>query len=224
MRTAYVISIALAMAFGAVACGSKKHSLGQVEGLQRRATALGCELKYNGFDAECEVLVGSCSCRLHLFVGGKFTGSANTLSGDLMVFGVGLRDCPRSQSLSPLWAILDPMFDSERDRSRLHALIANPPHVEGAPSEARTHLLTDIGPFNVEVTWTPETWTAVKLPDPGLAESWIEIGLNGSKSGNPDELTTMVGDRADYPGLCRDNTRRPWAERPISPDQKPVSP
>jgi hypothetical protein len=214
MARSQVIVVVLAFAIGAAGCGSKKHRLGRVEDVQLRAKELGCELEYNGAEAQCEVLVGRCNCRLNLLVGGDFAVAGKQLTGNLRTFGVGLWDCPRSQSLSPLWVILDPMFDNENDRKHLHDLLANPPHVKGAPSEAATHLVTNIGPYSAEITWAPKIWRAVKLPDPSLAESWITVGLFSSRSESRDELTTLAGDVADYPTFCHDNTRRPWAEPP----------
>lgn len=219
MTGRHVISLVLALAIGATACGSKKASLGRIDDLQPRANALGCKLKYTGIDATCEVLVGPCNCQLWIAVSGEFTGAPDHLSGEIKTFGVGLHDCQRSQSLSPLWSILDPMFDHEGDRNRVHVLVANPPHVNGAASDATTHLVTGIGPFTADVTWAPRTWDAVKLPDPNLAESWIDIDLFPSPHRSPDELTNMVANHADWPALCRDNTRRPWAERPSHPGE-----
>lgn len=217
------LTVALALALGSLACGSKKaSSLGHVEDVQERAKALGCELKYSGLNADCDALVGPCNCQLHVHVAGKFTGAADHPSGSLTVFGVGLHDCARNQSLAPLWTILDPMFDNESDRTKLHALIANPPLVKGASSDAATHLVTRVGAFTTDVTWSPKTWDAVKLPDPSLAESSIDIALFATPhSSAADELTQMSADHADYPRVCRDGKRRAWAERPAQPSESP---
>lgn len=222
MASRYVLAASTAILIASVACGSKDRPLGRVEDVQQRAEAMGCHLKWNVSDARCEVLVGPCNCRLTLFISGNMAGSNEQPHGKLLVFAAGLEDCPTSQSMAPLWQIVDPMFDSDEDRNRLHKLLANPPHVKGAASDARTNLHTDIGRLRAEIGWEPQIWDAVKVPDPALAEFSIHVNLSTRADGRPDEVDTMTGlGHRDYPALCRDGSRRPWAERPLHPSESP---
>lgn len=222
MASRHVFATSTGILIASMACGSKDRPLGRIEDVQRRAEAMGCHLKWNVSEARCEVLVGPCNCRLSLFISGNVAGSDEQPRGKLLVFGAWLQDCPKSQSLAPLWQILDPMFDSDEDRNRLHNVIANPPLVKGAASDARTKLATDIGPLRAEISWEPQIWDALKVPDPSLAEFSIDVGLASRVNGHPDEVstTTNLGHR-DYPSLCRDGRRRPWAERPLHPPDAP---